>query len=61
MGGMIGSYIAAVSAFSGVNFDFLPTAIRWLWAPALGVPLLLYWIRRYQKRFAARTAAAPGD
>jgi len=31
MGGMLGSYIATVSAFSAVNFHFLPVVIRWLW------------------------------
>jgi len=62
MGGMIGSYIAAVSAFSVVNFSFLPTAIRWLWPSAIGVPLLLYWIQKYQKKFNARAVAtAAGD
>ncbi len=51
MGGMIGSYIAAVSAFSVVNFDFLPTAVRWLWPSAIGLPLLAMWIRSYQRKF----------
>ena len=31
MTGMLGSYLAAVSAFSVVNFTFLPTTLRWLW------------------------------
>src|SRR5207245_346034 len=29
MAGMLGSYIATVSAFSVVNFTFLPIAVRW--------------------------------
>ena len=53
MGGMVGSYIAAVSAFSVVNFEFLPSIARWLWPSAIGVPLLLIWILRYQRKFSA--------
>jgi uncharacterized membrane protein len=51
MGGMIGSYIAAVSAFSVVNFSFLPTAVRWLWPSAIGIPAILLWIRYYRRKF----------
>jgi uncharacterized membrane protein len=51
MGGMIGSYIAAVSAFSVVNLHFLPTAIRWLWPSALGVPGIFIWIGHYKRKF----------
>ncbi len=54
MGGMIGSYIAAVSAFSVVNFHFLPTAVRWLWPSAIGVPGIFIWIGYYQRRFGQR-------
>jgi hypothetical protein len=51
MGGMLGSYIAAVSAFSVVNFAFLPTAVRWLWPTFVGTPLIALWIRYYRIRF----------
>lgn len=51
MGGMLGSYIAAVTAFSVVNFTFLPTVVRWLWPTAVGVPLIVLWISYYQVRF----------
>ena len=61
MGGMLGSYIAALSAFSVVNFTFLPTAVRWLWPTALGIPLISIWIAYYKVRFrkAAGTRAEP--
>jgi len=61
MGGMLGSYIAAVSAFSVVNFTFLPTAVRWLWPTALGIPLISIWITYYKILFrkTARTGAEP--
>jgi uncharacterized membrane protein len=56
MGGMIGSYIAAVSAFSVVNFRFLPTSVRWLWPSAIGIPAILIWIRYYRRKFSSREA-----
>jgi hypothetical protein len=54
MGGMIGSYIAAVSAFSVVNFHFLPPAVRWLWPSAIGVPGIFIWVGYYQRRFGVK-------
>jgi uncharacterized membrane protein len=40
-------YIATVSAFSSVNFTFLPTVARWLWPTVLGTPLVFLLVRRY--------------
>ena len=40
MQGMLGSYIATVTAFSVVNFTFLPTTVRWLWPIVVGTPLI---------------------
>ena len=51
IGGMIGGYIATVSAFSAVNFNFLPTIIQWLWPTIIGVPLLTMWINFYKRKF----------
>jgi hypothetical protein len=51
LGGMIASYIAAVSAFSVVNFHFLPTAARWLWPSAIGVPAISIWTSYYKRKF----------
>ena len=45
-------YIATVSAFSAVNFLFLPPVLRWLWPTLLGTPLLVYFRRKYESRFA---------
>jgi uncharacterized membrane protein len=59
MGGMIGSYIAAVSAFSVVNFSFLQTAVRWLWPSAIGIPAILLWIRYYRRKFNPQPSAHP--
>lgn len=49
--GMMGSYIATVSAFSATNFYFLPPVLRWLWPTLLGVPFMMYWIKGYRKKF----------
>ena len=57
MGGMLGSYIATVSAFSVVNFTFLPTAARWLWPTVIGTPLIVVWIAYYRIRFSRAPAA----
>ncbi len=51
MGSMVGGYIATVSAFSAVNFNFLPAIIQWLWPTIIGVPLLAIWIGNYKKKF----------
>ena len=61
MGGMLGSYIAVVSAFSVVNFAFLPLVVRWLWPTVIGTPLIVAWVVYYRMRFARRktVAAAP--
>jgi hypothetical protein len=59
MAGMLGSYIATVSAFSVVNFTFLPVAVRWLWPTVLGVPLIVVWITYYRLRFRQRHPTAP--
>ena len=59
MAGMIGSYIAAVSAFSVVNFHFLPRVVRWLWPSAIGVPGIFLWVAYYKRKFA-RKAGSPG-
>jgi hypothetical protein len=59
MNGMLASYIAAVTAFSAVNFNFLPTLIQWLWPSVIGAPLIAIWITKYKKKFAK--GSAPKD
>jgi len=48
--GMLGSYIAAVTAFSVLNFHFLPVAARWLWPSAVGIPLIFVWRAYYASK-----------
>jgi len=54
MSGMLGSYLAAVTAFSVVNFTFMPTTLRWLWPTLLGTPLIALWVTYYRRRFQRR-------
>jgi uncharacterized membrane-anchored protein len=58
MGSMIGSYIATVTAFSVVNFLFLPTTLRWLWPTIIGTPAIAIWITYYKRRFNRPKAGA---
>jgi len=48
---MLGAYIATVTAFSVVNFRFLPPVARWLWATAVGTVGIAIWVRYYRKKF----------
>jgi hypothetical protein len=56
MSGMLGSYVAAFTAFSVVNFTFLPTTVRWLWPTLVGTPLIVLWVSYYKRRFQRRRA-----
>jgi uncharacterized membrane protein len=58
MGNMMGSYIAAVTAFSVVNFGFLPVTVKWLWPTVVGTPLIALWITYCRIRFNRVKAAA---
>lgn len=52
MSGFVGSYIAAVSAFSATSLTFIPFPLNFLWPTLLGVPLLIWSQRRYKQQFA---------
>jgi uncharacterized membrane protein len=60
MGGMIGSYIAAMTAFSAVNLGqfFGDAWWVWLWPTMVGVPAIAIWTTYYKKKFAPRPKAA---
>lgn len=51
---MGGGYIATVTAFSTVNFAFLPVAARWLWPTVVGAPAIALAIRHYESEFGFR-------
>jgi uncharacterized membrane protein len=61
MGRFLGAYIATVTAFSVVNFQFLPWLWRWFWPTIIGVPLILIWKAYYRRKFhqEARASQAP--
>ena len=58
--GMIGSYIAAMTAFSAVNLGhwFGAAWWVWLWPTIIGVPAIALWTRYYKKKFAPRPKLA---
>ncbi|MBK9257840.1 MAG: hypothetical protein IPM42_20490 [Saprospiraceae bacterium] len=47
IGKMIGSYIAAFTAFLVVNNTILPGIVAWLLPTILFVPLIIFWTRKY--------------
>jgi hypothetical protein len=51
--GMIGGYIAAITAFSVVNFsNDVPVLLVWLAPTALGTPLIIGFTISYKKKFS---------
>jgi hypothetical protein len=60
MQGMLGSYIAALTAFSAVNLTrwFGPAWWVWLWPTILGVPAIAAWTTYYKKKFAPKPKEA---
>ena len=52
MARMLAAYIAAVTAFSVVNFHFLPPIMRWLWATIVGTAGIVIWTRYYRRKFS---------
>lgn len=46
----LAAYIATVTAFSVVNFKFLPYAWRWLWPTILGTAGITAWRRAYARK-----------
>jgi len=55
---MAGGYIATVTAFSSVNFTFLPSVVSWLWPTLIGTPLIFLLVRRYRAQFSGGAASA---
>ncbi|RSK23865.1 DUF2306 domain-containing protein [Hymenobacter metallilatus] len=50
--GFVGSYIAAVSAFSATSLKFIPFPLNFLWPTLVLVPLLIWLQRRYVPKLA---------
>jgi len=60
MQGMIGSYIAAMTAFSAVNLGhwFGTAWWVWLWPTIIGVPAIAIWSGYYEKKFSPKPKVA---
>lgn len=58
MNRMLGAYIATVSAFSAVNFMFLPPLVRWLWPTVIGLAGSFLWARHYRRKFSGVVAGS---
>jgi hypothetical protein len=60
MQGMIGSYIAAMTAFSAVNLShwFGAAWWVWLWPTIVGVPAIAIWTTYYKKKFSPKPKIA---
>ena len=63
LSGMIGSYIAAWTAFSVVTLPriFGNSIYLWLWPTAIGVPAIALTKRYYQKKFSSRRQTVAAD
>ena len=53
-----GGYITTVTAFSSVNFTFLPSVVSWMWPTVIGMPLIFLLVRRYRTQFNRLTASS---
>ncbi|QDA59656.1 cobalamin biosynthesis protein [Hymenobacter jejuensis] len=51
MSGFVGSYVAAVSAFSATSLKFIPFPINFLWPTFVMIPLLMWAQRSYRQKF----------
>lgn len=60
MQGMMGSYIAALTAFSAVNLTrwFGSAWWVWLWPTIVGVPAIAIWTAYYKKKFSPKSQVA---
>jgi hypothetical protein len=60
MQGMIGSYIAAMTAFSAVNLShwFGAAWWVWLWPTIVGTPAIAIWTAYYKKKFLPKPESA---
>ena len=55
---MLSAYAATVTAFSVVNFRFLPTTVRWLWPSVVATVAISLVAAYYRKKFAPSHALA---
>ncbi|MEM9856999.1 MAG: hypothetical protein AAF843_06570 [Bacteroidota bacterium] len=51
LSGMVGGFIATVTAFSAQVMSFMPTFLQWSWPTLVGAPLIAYWLSTYRKKY----------
>ena len=56
LGGMLGGFIATLTAFSSQFMNFMPVWLQWSWPSFIGVPFIYYWTANYRRRFKAPEA-----
>ncbi|MDN5203971.1 DUF2306 domain-containing protein [Fulvivirgaceae bacterium BMA10] len=54
IGGMIGGYIATLTAFSATVLNFLPGIWAWIWPSIIGIPLINFWIIYYKRKLSTK-------
>ncbi len=54
IGGILGGYIATLTAFSVTVLTFLPPFISWIWPTVAITPIIIYCIRHYRKVFSPK-------
>lgn len=52
--GMMGGYIASVSAFSVTQLHFLPDYVQWLWPTVIFTPLIIFWSAKHGKQLETK-------
>ena len=55
----LATYIATVTAFSVVNFQFLPYLWRWLWPTVIGIAGIFIWRAYYERKFKRSDELVP--
>lgn len=56
IGGMVGGFIATVTAFSAQMMGFMPAWLQWSWPSIIGIPLISFWIATYRKKYKTQAA-----
>ena len=49
IGRMVGAWIAALSGFLVVNQTLQPPVLNWVAPPVIGVPVIVYWVRKFTR------------
>lgn len=52
IGGMMGGFISAVTAFSAQTLTFLPGLVQWIWPSVIGTIIIFRYIAYYRRKLA---------